>query len=304
MINRLFAFSVLCAIAAAQDTDSGPPKLKRGRPDGTRQTTGTSDAPTAATSGPSEPSDGPTLRRGAQPPAATESEDPFLDRAREAALSFNEGLPNFLCQELVTRYQSEARPVSWHAMDTLTMDLVYEDHKEDYRNIKIGGKSSNIEKLKASGAWSNGDFGQLQAGLFNPGAEADFRKGGSDRIEGKDALRYEFSVEQDRSSWDLTFDGKKITVGYKGTAWLERSTARVLRLEMQAVRIPTGYPINASEWSLDYAYSRINNQEYLLPARSEVLSCQRGSRFCSRNVIDFRNYRRFGGESSITFDPQ
>jgi hypothetical protein len=41
---------------------------------------------------------------------------------------------------------------------------------------------------------------------------------------------------------------------------------------------------------------------YLLPVEAEVLSCQRGTSICSRNKIEFRNYRKFGAESDITFD--
>jgi len=32
------------------------------------------------------------------------------------------------------------------------------------------------------------------------------------------------------------------------------------------------------------------------------LSCQRGASICSRNKIEFRNYRKFGAQTSITFD--
>jgi hypothetical protein len=31
------------------------------------------------------------------------------------------------------------------------------------------------------------------------------------------------------------------------------------------------------------------------------LSCQRGTNMCSRNTIDFRNYHKYSGESTVTF---
>lgn len=311
-----FAMLLLAAACLAQDDDGGPPKLKRGRPDGSRQTTKTSEttletvapaapprsnAPTTAEE--SAPPGAPTLRKQAGQPAP-ESSDPFLDRAREAALAFTERLPNFLCQEIVARYQSDTRPVSWRALDTLSMDLVYEDHKENYKNIKINGKPTGKSLEESGGAWSTGDFGTLQAALFDEATEADFHSSGSDRLIGKDAVRYDLSVEKERSGWTLNADGQAITVGYQGTVWLERETARVLRLEIQAVRIPSNYPFSSAEWSIDYGYTRIGTDEYLLPTRSETLNCGRGTRYCSRNVIDFRNYRRFTGESTIIFDKE
>jgi hypothetical protein len=38
--------------------------------------------------------------------------------------------------------------------------------------------------------------------------------------------------------------------------------------------------------------------------RAEVLSCDRGSNVCDRNVIEFRNYHKFTGESVIKFNQQ
>jgi len=43
-------------------------------------------------------------------------------------------------------------------------------------------------------------------------------------------------------------------------------------------------------------------REFLLPSDAEVLSCEQGSDRCVRNHIEFRNYRKFGAESDITFD--
>ena len=42
--------------------------------------------------------------------------------------------------------------------------------------------------------------------------------------------------------------------------------------------------------------------QYLLPVHAENLSCQRGTSYCSKNTIDFRNYHKYTGESSITFE--
>ena len=39
-----------------------------------------------------------------------------------------------------------------------------------------------------------------------------------------------------------------------------------------------------------------------MPTHSESLSCMRGSSDCTRNVIDFRNYRKFGADTTITFE--
>jgi hypothetical protein len=60
------------------------------------------------------------------------------------------------------------------------------------------------------------------------------------------------------------------------------------------------------ESATDYEYTRLGDtKQYLLPVHSETLSCQRGTSYCSRNAIDFRNYHKYSGDSTITFgDPK
>jgi hypothetical protein len=78
---------------------------------------------------------------------------------------------------------------------------------------------------------------------------------------------------------------------------------------MEAIRIPEDYPMDKIETAVDYEFVKIGQNQYLLPVKSDVLACQRGSTICTHNEINFRNYRRFTAEStisttdsSITFD--
>jgi len=85
--------------------------------------------------------------------------------------------------------------------------------------------------------------------------------------------------------------------------WIEKKNGRVLRIEMQTRNMPSEFPLDKVETAADYEYVRIGgSQQFLLPVHSETLSCQRGTSVCSRNAIDFRNYKKYSGEASITFD--
>ena len=69
------------------------------------------------------------------------------------------------------------------------------------------------------------------------------------------------------------------------------------------LRLPGSFPADHVESATDYQYIRLGDaKQYLLPVHAETLTCQRGSDLCSRNTIDFRNYRKYSGESTITFD--
>ena len=62
------------------------------------------------------------------------------------------------------------------------------------------------------------------------------------------------------------------------------------------------FPLSRAETVIKYAFARIEQRSYLLPATSENIGCMRGSGTCSRNAIVFRNYRKFEAESVVTFD--
>ena len=78
--------------------------------------------------------------------------------------------------------------------------------------------------------------------------------------------------------------------------------AALLRIEMSAVNMPTSFPLDTVESAVDYDYVFIAGEKYLLPTHSEALSCMRGTADCTRNVIEFRNYKKFGADTSITFE--
>jgi hypothetical protein len=88
---------------------------------------------------------------------------------------------------------------------------------------------------------------------------------------------------------------------YKGAIWIDKETGRVLRIEMQANRMPQEFPYDKVESATDYEFTRIGEGQFLLPVHSETLMCERGTNICSRNTIDFRNYHKYAGEATIIF---
>jgi hypothetical protein len=108
-------------------------------------------------------------------------------------------------------------------------------------------------------------------------------------------------VEQRNSHWDIHAVSESYSPGYTGTIWIDKATSRVLRIEIAAEKIPRGFPLDTVESAIDYDFVLIGDSKYLLPVHSEALSCRRGTSECTRNVIDFRNYKKFGAETNITF---
>jgi hypothetical protein len=276
-------------VRPGQDDDSDAPKLKRGIPDRVASARNTDDRPAPIQHPPPPP---------ANPRMA------FIEKARQVAGAFLENLPNYVCQEITTRYGSETRVPSWNVIDVLSADVVYEGGKESYKNLMINNKPLK-KPPEESGAWSTGEFGTILAELFSPGTAANFKYAQEDTIAHRPSSVYDYSVERMRSSWKIQVPGQYIMPAYKGSVWLDKESAHALRIEMQAKDIPEEFPRISVETAVDYDYITLGTPDkYLLPVRAEVLSCDRGSNVCDRNVIEFRNYHKFTGESVIKFNQQ
>lgn len=228
--------------------------------------------------------------------------DDLIRRATDAALDFTETLPNYVCTENMTRYESETARPNWQPLDVIGAEVIYENHQESYRNLTRNGRRIDKKMTELDGAWSTGEFGTVLIDLFSPATAADFHYKRDSRSAGIVAKVYDFSVDHPHSHWEISMASQKYLPAYKGSVWIDPATARVLRIEMQAFGFPDDFPTDHVESATDYEYTRLGDaKQYLLPVHSESLSCQRGTNNCSRNAIDFRNYHKYEGESTITF---
>jgi len=280
--------------SSANDGDDGPPVLKHGKP-----------APHASQPIP-EDTPGSSSRvnlatEPGRPSAGGAAHLALVEKAREVAATFLEGLPNYVVQESATRYFSETRQPSWNVLDIVSAEVVFEEHHESYRNIQINGKPSK-KPPEESGAWSTGEFGTILGSLFSGYTDAAFKYAQDDNISHRSASVFDFKVQRVRSNWRILMSGQYILPAYRGSVWIDKQTGDVLRLEMQAKDIPEKFPEVSIETAVDYDSIRLGTPEqFLLPVHSEILSCLRGSNECERNVIEFRNYHKFTGESNIEF---
>jgi hypothetical protein len=311
------------ASAPPDPDDPGPPTLARGRPAPRNASPSSSGdaAPMIAGSRPSiqaqdvngvtRPPAAPVVGNGpieeraiGGDPGLSPTSDPVIDMAREEAYSFSETLPNYVVKQFTTRYITEVarnRGTSWRALDTVTADLVYQDGKESYKNFLVNGRTAR-EAPEKSGSWSSGEFASTLQDIMSPITNADFHGKRSTTIANHAAFRYDFTVEQQNSHWHVQADSQSYQPEYTGSVWIDKENYRVLRIELSARNMPRGFPLDQVESAVDYDYVLIGDQKYLLPTHSEALSCLRGTSDCSRNVIEFRNYKKYGADTSITFD--
>jgi len=218
------------------------------------------------------------------------------------AVDFTETLPDYLCQENIARSVSTTHVVNWQPIDIVSAEVVYEKGRERYQNLQINGKPVKAKRMEElSGSWSTGEFATVLVDIFSPSTAADFRYRRTSRSGGREAFLYDFDVDHEHSHWHIQVGSQSVLPAYRGSLWIDKETGRVLRIEMQARRLPEEFPNDKIESAVDYEFIRIGTGQFLLPVHSENLSCERGTDVCSHNVIDFRNYHKYTGEATITF---
>jgi len=260
----------------------------------------------------------PILKRGTQPtlppcpdpppdapPAAasipTRSLNPseaLIERARQAAFEFSEKLPNFICQEIMSRYTQRGREPEM-SLDVVSADIIYENAQESYRNVKINDRPTDRSLQEIGGSRSTGEFASTLLEIFHPDTRARFRSGGASSISSVSAQVYDFTVESQNSHWTVQSGSQSLIVAYAGSVWIDPKTARVLRIEIQARNLPSDFPMDTVESAVDYSYVWIGGMSFLLPVRAESLGCERGTSECRHNIIAFRNYHEFKSEIKI-----
>jgi hypothetical protein len=186
-------------------------------------------------------------------------------------------------------------------VDIVTARVVYEDGKEDYRDITVGGKRTSKSMMELGGSTSTGEFASTLKSLFEPG-RATFKFAESTTVGDETGAVYDFKVPLQNSDWSIVVGGQNLHPAYSGSVWVIKSTGEIRRIEYGADKIPKDFPDDEVQTAVDYEPVSLGTpQKYLLPVKAEVLSCQRGTTMCSKNTIEFRNYHKYSGESTIVF---
>ncbi len=251
--------------------DNGPPTLHHGPPKPKLHV----PAPAAGASSGESASAAPVIVPKPQEPRTTAAqfqEDVVIEKAREVAAQFSGMLPNFFCQQLTTRYESDHPKQGWTALDVVTADVAYENGKESYRNIKIGNKPVNKGMEDIEGTHSTGEFSSILEGLLDPGTAATFRRTGTETVHGRMTYVFHFEVPRERSHWRIEAPSQLYYPAYTGSIWIDKQTSRVLRIEQQAKGMPILFPFDTVETATDYDFVRFVDAGAILDRRS-TLKC-------------------------------
>ncbi|MBV9746959.1 MAG: hypothetical protein JO099_24620, partial [Acidobacteriia bacterium] len=105
---------------------------------------------------------------------------------------------------------------------------------------------------------------------------------------------------QERSQWHVSADREDTISAYKGLVYVDQETKQVLRISLEAVDLPSSFPVKQASDQLDYDYQDVGGQQFLLPLKNKVLIS--GGDVLTRNDNEYHLYHKYSAESAIQFD--
>lgn len=234
------------------------------------------------------------------PPPSAEEQKRVIEEARAYAMGYSKGLPDFLCMQVTRRYADPSGLGFYGQQDIINARLSYFDQKEDYKVVSVNGRSVDTPMQRLGGATSSGEFGSMMRELFDSNTAARFDWLRWATLRGKRNHVFQYFVAQPNSRWTINYqDRLQVTPGYRGLVFVERDTLQVTRITLEA-DIPPDFPVQEAHTTLDYDMTEINGHAFMLPLKAEVK--MREGKHLVKNEVEFRMYRKFGADTTITFD--
>ncbi|HCC57366.1 MAG TPA: hypothetical protein DEQ47_08890 [Solibacterales bacterium] len=236
------------------------------------------------------------------PPPSYDAQQKVIADAREYARNYSSTLPDFICTQVTRRYYGQNGHENWHLNDTVTSTLTYFEQHENYKVKLVNNQIVDRPMEALGGATSSGEFGTMLKQIFDERTGAEFHWDHWGTLRGHRVYVFNYHVEQGNSQWMLDYEHReRIQPAYEGLVYIDKETGKVLRITLHAVELPPSFPIQDAHTQLDYDYTKISGQNFLLPLVAQVR--MRHDNILTKNDNEFRMYRKYGVESSITFTP-
>jgi VWFA-related protein len=237
----------------------------------------------------------------------TEEQKKLIEVARNRALRYAEGLPDFMALQTTRRLEDPTGREEWRQKDEYSEMVTWQNGHEQYSYV--GGRNRNrtakddAKNNRNVFVSSGGEFGSLLRIIFTPESNAEFRWL-RDETEGNRATQvFAYRVEEKNSQYTVSYIHKQfrsVKPAYSGTVTIDAATGEVVWLEAIFSELPDDFEFQGLHLDVHYNAATVAGREYLLPS-SATLTMRAGKRHLVRNEIQFSGYRRFETESQIRY---
>ncbi len=255
-----------------------------------------------------KPREEPPAKPRQPPPPSPQEQRRIVETAREKARAYTDELPNYVCLQVTRRFfDPTGLEMDWLSHDEIKTRVSYVDGSEDYEILTVNDTATTKGFRELGGTTSTGEFGTILKSLFAYETDAQFRWARHSLLRGKPVYVFHLEVPLSRSNWTLTSHGaasadgmRTIRAGYTGLVYFNKRSGEVLRILMEAQGIPSDFPMHEARSRLDYDFIDLSGESFLLPLKAQAYI--RTGRLLTRNDLEFRLYRKFTAEATITFD--
>jgi len=240
-----------------------------------------------------------------KPPDAAE-QAAALAAIKEYALNYTTSLPNYVCVQTTHRKIDPTDKVFKQGYrgtgDTIQETLTFFEHKETYKVEMINGKSvANVSHFQLGGTTSSGEFGSMLSDIFKENSGAEFSWERWATLRGKRMYVFSYRIPKSNGySMEDVEAHKSYTSAYHGLIFADHDTKTILQITLDTVGVPADFPIHQVHIKLDYDHVKIADQDFLLPYHYLLTSSAEKAN--TVNEADFKAYRKYGAEATITFD--
>lgn len=214
-------------------------------------------------------------------------------------------IPNYTCLETISRFRSDAKGLrlsqkGFVKLDTIQLEIVYLNGREWYGSP--GGGSLTVDDPVAfigGGMIGTGAFGMSMNGIVEGGA---FLYRGSELLDGRDAIRYDFRVPALLKPLQISVHGGTGTAGEEGSIWVNPQSLDLIRVESRAAEIPPYVPVHEMALLVDYARMKVEGEDTLLAQQADLKMIDDAG-VESYNRIGFTHCHAYAASSQISFGP-
>jgi hypothetical protein len=140
--------------------------------------------------------------------------------------------------------------------------------------------------------------------VLDPVSKGQFRWDHWTLLRNRPAEVYSYRIDAVNSHYKLvfgnTFSHAETVAAMEGFLYLDGETKDIVRIANHAADIEYSFPVRQASTRLDYMAQDVGGKRYVLPVHAETRLATKDIH--TRNLVEFSGYRKFEGESTISFD--